>query len=110
MTIATVRELLGLGSIPKHRTSATEWLKRHNVPIARHHGRGGAFETVSLLDLPEDVETAYRLKLAEEAGLAFGEQDDAAHLALMAKPVGVQATAHARAKVLGLVYKGARPG
>lgn len=101
-----VSDIVGLTDIPTTERGLRDWLKRLAVPV---HPDGKRF-IFSLLDLPEDVQLAYRLKLAEEAGLAFGEQDDAAHLALMAKPVGVQATAHARAKVLGLVHKGRAAG
>lgn len=106
MTDLRLRCLAGVGGLPTDRAALSSWMKRHNIPTSRHQVRGGEFEVVSLLDLPEEVQLAYRLKLAEEAGLAFGEQDDAAHIALMAKPVGVLATAHARAKVLGVVHKG----
>lgn len=103
-----VRNIAGLAGIPKDRTALSADLLRNNVPTSRLICRGGEFEAVTLLDLPEEVQLAYRVRLADEAGLAFEEQDDAAHLALMAKPVGVQQTAHARAKVLGLVHKGVR--
>lgn len=102
--------LLGLGRIPKDRTSAAKWFERNGITPQVATGDGRKPEFVSLLELPDGEQLAYRLKLAEEAGLAFGEQDDAAHIALMAKPVGVQATAHARAKVLGLVHKGRAVG
>lgn len=105
-----VRNIAGLAGIPKDRTALSADLLRNNVPTSRLICRGGEFEAVTLLDLPEEVQLAYRVRLADEAGLAFEEQDDAAHLALMAKPVGVQQTAHARAKVLGLVHKGRAVG
>lgn len=95
----TVQSLIGLPELPKTAFGLRKWLKSKGIPLVEE----GKRFTFSLLDLPEDVQLAYRLKLAEEAGLAFGEQDDTAHLALMGKPVGVQVTAHARAKVLGLV-------
>ena len=85
-----VSATVGLPGLPTTERGLRDWLKRLEVPV-QHDGKRFTF---SLLDLPEDVQLAYRLKLADEAGLAFGEQDDAAHLALMAKPVGVQATAH----------------
>lgn len=101
-----VSDIVGLLGLPATERGLRDWLKRLEVPV-QQDGKRFVF---SLLDLPEDVQHAYRLKLAEEAGLAFGEQDDAAHIALASKPVGVQHTAHARAKVLGPVHKGRKAG
>lgn len=102
----TVENLSNLAGLPNSKRGIQKWLKAQNVPVEQN-GRRFVF---SLLDLPEEVQTAYRLRLVEEAGLAFGEQEDAAHLVLAAKPVGMQETAHARAKVLGLVHKGRTAG
>lgn len=103
--LVAVKGLLGLDCVPSHRTSASEYLKRNNVPISRLPGRGGEFEAVPLLELPPPVQLAYRLRQAEEAGLTFGEQDDAAHVELQTKPVGVQQTAQARAAMLTFVRR-----
>lgn len=98
----TVQSLIGLPELPKTSFGLRKWLKAKEIPLKED----GKRFTFSLLALPEDVQAAYRLKLAEAAGLAFGEQDDEAHLDLAAKPLGVQATGNQRAKVLGLVHKG----
>ena len=100
--ILDVKSIAGLDGVPNTCRGVRDWLQRRQVPT-RQDGKRFVF---SLLDLPEDVQFAYRLRLTEEAGLAFGEQDDAAHIALAGKPLGVQETAHLRAKVLGIVHKG----
>jgi putative transposase len=105
-----VRSLLGVGPIPTDRTSAGAWLKRNGIPTLLQDCSGGQREMVSLLDLPEPVQLDYRLRQAEEAGLTYGEQDDAAHVELLGKPVGVQEAAHARAAILALVHKHRQAG
>jgi putative transposase len=73
-------------------------------------GRGGQQESVCLSDLPEPVRLAYQVRQAERAGLAAGVQDEAAHLALMAKPMGTQKRAHDRAAILVFVVKHRQAG
>jgi putative transposase len=80
-------------------------MKNHNVQIFHQTGKGGAFEVVSLTALPEEVQLAYRLRCAEDAGLAYGLQDDEAHLALAARPVTVQAVAQERFRILMIYAK-----
>jgi Bacteriophage Mu transposase len=99
--ILDVKSIAGLDGVPNTCRGVRDWLQRRHVPT-RQDGKRFVF---SLLDIPDDVQLSYRLRLAEEAGLAFGEQDDAAHIALAGKPLGVQETAHLRAKVLGIVHK-----
>jgi Bacteriophage Mu transposase len=98
----SVASIAGLPIVPSTCRGVRDWLKRNHVPLTQD---GNRF-LFQLPDLPKDVQLAYRLRLAEEAGLVFGEQDDAAHVALAAKPLGVQEKAHTRAKVLGIVHKG----
>lgn len=105
MMAIRLRSLLGVAELPSDRTSLSMWMKRNNVPTFRLPGKGGEFEAVALTHLPEPVQLAYRLRLAEEAGLAFGEQNDAAHVELQTKPVGVQQAAHARAAILTFVHR-----
>ena len=100
-----VREILGFGGIPSDRTSATRWLFRNGVAVEREAGNGGLRDVVQFTDLPEPVRLAFQARLAERSGLAAGVQDDAAQLALMAKPMGVQKVAHERAAVLVFVQK-----
>lgn len=47
-----VRQLAGLGSIPRHRQSATEWLVRHSVPLSWTEGKGGKRAVVELPQSP----------------------------------------------------------
>ena len=87
-----VRSILGFASVPSHRTTASEWLERHLIPVFKEVYSGGFKEKVRLTDLPStdlpsDVQLAYRLRVAAEAGLTFGEQNDAAHVELQAKPM-----------------------
>jgi hypothetical protein len=96
-----VRDIQGLADVPMSKPAAIEWLKRLGAPCEK---AGQAF-CFSLLDLPEPVQLAYRLRQAEEAGISFGEQDDAAHIELLGKPVGVQESAHIRAALLAFVHR-----
>ena len=100
-----VRSILGFASVPSHRTTASEWLERHLIPVFKEVYSGGFKEKVRLTDLPSDVQLAYRLRVAAEAGLTFGEQNDAAHVELQAKPMGVQETADARAGILAFIHR-----
>lgn len=81
-----VSSIVGLECVPSTPRGARDWLKRHGVPLSQD-GKRLMFQ---LCDLPESVRHAYQARIAERSGLAAGVQDDAAHLALMAKPMGVQ--------------------
>lgn len=105
-----VREMLGLGTIPKDRTAAGAWLARSGVPTTRIPSSGGMCDAVHLSDLPEPIRLAYQVRQAERAGLAAGVQDEAAHLGLMAKPLGTQKRAHDRAAILVFVTKHRQAG
>lgn len=67
-------------------------------------------DAVHRSDLPEPVRLAYQVRQAERSGLAAGVQDEAAHLALMAKPMGTQKRAHDRAAILVFVVKHRQAG
>jgi len=101
-----VADICGLPRIPATPFGVRKWLQRNSVAVVV---RGGRLE-FDPLDLPEPVRLAYQARLAERSGLAAGVQDDAAHLALMAKPMGVQAKAHERAAILVFVEKHRRAG
>jgi hypothetical protein len=86
MTFIPARELQGVGSIPASKPAALAWLKRAAV-ASKSCGQALLFDVDQL---PERERLAYQARVAERSGLAGGVQDDAAHLALMAKPMGVQ--------------------
>jgi putative transposase len=96
--------------VPRHRASAVAWLSRSGVKTVKAPSSGGFCGAVNFTDLPEPVRLAYLARQAERSGLAAGVQDDAAHLALMAKPLGVQSAAHQRAAILVFVEKHRRAG
>ena len=100
-----VVRLLGLARIPKDRSSATKWFERNGIAIQVKTDDGRKPEFTHISNLPEVEGVAYRLRLAEEAGLAFGEQNDAAHVELQGKPMGMQEMAHARAAILAFVHR-----
>lgn len=101
----SVRNLLGIGSIPCDRTSAGKWLVRNQVPTCILKGRGGDTEYVYLHDLPEEVKRAYLERLADEAGLDSGTYDDNAHIELLKRPVKAQSKAHQGALKLLFITK-----
>ncbi len=75
-------ELLGIGGIPKHRTSATRWLIKAEVPIVKLEGDARRPEAVKLSDLPAEVRRAVIERDVAAAGLPLGTYDEAAHQAL----------------------------
>ena len=97
----TVESIKGLPGVPSTGMGVRDWLKRLEIPTEL---RGKRF-TFSLTDLPADVSLAYCLREGERAGLAMGVQDDAAHVALQAKPQGTREIAHERAAMLVFVRK-----
>ena len=110
MSLVPVRSFLGLGPLPRHRASAVAWLTRAGIPISKVPSSGGMCDAVHLSDLPEPLRLAYQTRQAEQIGLDAGVQDDEAHLALMAKPMGVQTEANKRAAMLVFVTKHRRAG
>lgn len=99
MTIVAVMDLLGCCQIPRHRTSASAWLRRAGIEIQSQKGRGGLIECVALADLPFEVRRAYELRQIEASGLPAGEYDDAAHDRLMAATPAMHAAALRKAKI-----------
>lgn len=100
-----VRSILGLASIPTHRTSASTWLSRKGVVTHFRPSPGGSAEHVGLLDLPADVRQAYLERQAEEAGIDPGEYDDAAHIELAKAPLKAQEKALSCATQLMFITK-----
>lgn len=106
MTLLRVQDLVGLSGMPTTAFGVRKWLLAKAIPVWQE-GKRFSF---SLLDLPEPVQLDYRLRQAELAGLTFGEQDDAAHVELQGKPVGVQEKAYHRAALLAFVHKHRQAG
>lgn len=105
-----IRSLLGLASVPSHRTTAGEWFRRASILTSRQKSKVGEVDCVHLSDLPEPVRLAYQVRQAERSGLAAGVQDEAAHLGLMAKTMGTQKRAHDRAAIVAFVVKHRQAG
>lgn len=100
-----LRALSGLGQLPHDRSALSAWAKRNSIATTNVSVKGGQADAVHLSDLPEDVRLAFLARRAETMGLAMGEHDAAAHVALAAKPVGVQNTAYARAETMMFIAK-----
>lgn len=103
--IIAVGGLLGCGRIPKDRTAASRWLKKFGFPITVCMADARKPEQVSLSDLPQPERLTFLARRADAMGLPMGIHDDAAHLALAAKPVTVQNTAYARAETMMFIAK-----
>ena len=67
-----LRSILGLSGVRVHRTSASQWCKKHGIPTFWQDAKGGKAEFVHLSDLPEDVRLAYVRRECEAAGLVTG--------------------------------------
>ena len=74
-----VRSILGLGGVPKDRTSASGWLIKAGVNIATLEGDARRPEAVNLSDLPAQVRRAVIERDIAAAGLPLGTYDEAAH-------------------------------
>ena len=64
----------------------------------------------NLDELPDQERLAYQARLAERSGLAAGVQDEEAHLAFMAKPLGTRQEGERRAKIMVFVQKHRQAG
>lgn len=95
-----LRSLLGVAGVPNHRTAAGQWAQRQGIKIEKRKARGGLVDCVNLANLPEPVRLAYQARQAERSGLAAGVQDEAAHLAYMAKPLVTRQEGERRAKII----------
>lgn len=78
-----VRTLLGLGGVPKDRTSASKWMAKRGIPTFSIHANGRDAEAVNLSDLPEAVRRAYLVKHIDGLDLDPGTYDDTAHAAFL---------------------------
>lgn len=97
----TVCQIWGLPGLPVTKAGSIKWLKAAEVSLYRVDQSW----TFSLLALPEAVQTAYELRLAESAGITLSERYDESWRDLEAKPVGVQSMTRDRAASLFFVSK-----
>ena len=74
-----VRSILGLGGVPKDRTSAAAWLIKAAVKTVTLEGDARRPEAVNLSDLPAEVRRAVIERDIAAAGLPLGTYDAAAH-------------------------------
>ena len=91
-----------------HRTSASQWCKKHGIPTFWQDAKGGKAEFVHLSDLPEDVRLAYVRRECEAAGLVLGTYDEAEHAAFATKPPKMRAAAERKAEIARFMH-GAKP-
>lgn len=95
-----VRDILGLGRVPKHFTSAQDWLKRQQVTISREQCPGGTRLVIDPAALPEPERQAYAAALCPKDGPAQGEYDDAAWDAFRAAAPTRRADAQRKAQIV----------
>lgn len=94
-----VRSILGLGGIPKDRTSATRWLTKAGVPIVTIDGDARRPEAVALSDLPAEVRRAIIERDVLAAGLPHGAYDEEAHCALAKATAKMRGDAERKAAI-----------
>ena len=90
-----LRSILGLGPIPSHRSTASDWCGRQGVSTHALPVRGGEAEHVNLSDLPDDVRLTWWEREFERLRLEPGARDDDAHAEFM----GASAKARGRAEL-----------
>lgn len=95
-----VRDILGLGRVPKHFTSAQDWLKRQQVTIHREQCPGGTRLVIDPAALPEPERQAYAAALCPKDGPAQGDFDAAAWEAFQAAAPTRRADAERKAKIV----------
>ncbi|WP_288960518.1 transposase domain-containing protein [uncultured Sulfitobacter sp.] len=90
--LVPVRNLLGVGRIPSHRSSATSWFEKRGIKLVKQKGRGGEKNAICISDLPDEERQAYWSRELNDLELDQGIRDDEAHAHFS------QATAKARAR------------
>ncbi len=95
-----VRDIAGLGRIPKHFTSAQAWLKRKHVTIHRQPCQGGERLEIDPTELPEPERQAYAAALCPKDGPVQGEYDGAAWEAFRAAVPTRRADAQRKAEIV----------
>lgn len=101
-----VADICGLPGVPTTPFGVRKWLRRNSIAILQA-GHRLEFDPATL---PERARLAYQTQLAERLGLAAGVQDEAAHLAFMAKPMGTRQEGERRAKTMVFVQKHRQAG
>lgn len=94
-----IRSILGLGGVPRDRTSATRWLQKAGVQIVTLEGDARRPEAVSLSDLPPEVRRAVLERDIEAAGPPIGTYDDDAHADMLDATPAMRAEAEAKAAI-----------
>ena len=97
--LVSVQSILGVGSIPKHRTSATRWLVYTGVRVVKRVGHARQIEEVAFSDLPSPVRRAYVERQLETAGQPPGAYDETAHERLAEMPPKMRAEAERKAEI-----------
>lgn len=97
--LVSVQSILGVGSIPKHRTSATRWLVNTGVRVVKRLGDARQIEEVAFSDLPSPVRRAYVERQLETAGQPPGAYDETAHERLAEMPPKMRAEAERKAEI-----------
>ncbi len=110
MTVVPVRSILGLGAVPRDRTSAAKWLSRNGISTVKVPTSGGQADAVQLSDLPEEVQRAYTVKALAALELDPGTYHEKAHAALTAAPQGMRAEAERKAGVMRIIRAGRKAG
>lgn len=77
-----IRGILGVGSIPSHRASAVEWMKRNGVHIHKVCGSGGIRFEVDLFDLPRKERISCLEREVDGGSIDEGQYDDLMHAEL----------------------------
>ena len=103
--LVSVKSVIGVAGIPKHRTSATHWLIKAGVPIVTLEGGARRPEAVALADLPQSVGLELSARHIEAEGLEPGERDEAAHARLEEATPKMQAKAARLAQLAVFMVK-----
>lgn len=103
--LVPVREILGLGGVPKDRTAATRWLQKVGCELITIEGDARRPQAVSLAALPPDVRRALHERAIEYEGLEQGERDEAAHRRFEASPPKMRAKAERLAQIAYFLIK-----
>jgi putative transposase len=98
--LVKVNRTLGIGDIPKDKTSALKWMRRNDIALTSIDVDGGKAFVVPLADLPKRERIAFLELEIERAGLNIGQYDDAAHVVYLSAPASIRAAAEYRASTV----------
>ncbi|CUX79371.1 MAG: Mu family bacteriophage transposase [Roseibaca calidilacus] len=94
-----VKELLGVGAIPRDKTSARKWLERNGITVHRQPCPGGERLVIDPAELPQPELQAFAAALGPKDGRAQGEWDGDAWEAFLAAAPTRRADAERKAKI-----------